>query len=92
MKARILFAFFAGGIGMLLAHAPPAQPHRIGPAEISPDPGMRPGTANPQVTQRLAVCAHPLLLNALTTRQSVQSPDNHITSERPVIRPKYQDG
>ena len=37
---------------MLLAHAPPAQPRRIGPADIYPDPVMTPGAANPQVTQR----------------------------------------
>jgi hypothetical protein len=52
MKARILIAFLAAGIGILVAHVPPAQPRRIGPAEIYPDPVRTPGTANPQVTQR----------------------------------------
>ena len=52
MRARILFAFFAVGIGILLAHALPAQHHRIGPADIYPDPVRTPGAANPQVTQR----------------------------------------
>src|SRR5215472_6795068 len=33
------FAILVAGIGTLLAHAPPIQPHRIGPAEIYPDPG-----------------------------------------------------
>ena len=51
MRARILFAFFAVGIG-ILAHALPAQHHRIGPADIYPDPVRTPGAANPQVTQR----------------------------------------
>ena len=38
MKARILIAFLAAGIGILVAHVPPAQLHRIGPAEIYSDP------------------------------------------------------
>ena len=52
MKARVLFAAVATGIGMVLAGAPPAQPHRIGPADIYPDPAITPGAANPQVTQQ----------------------------------------
>ena len=51
MTARILFAIIAAAIGMLLAHAPRSQPHRIGPADIYPDPVRTPGAANPQVTQ-----------------------------------------
>ena len=52
MKARIVFAMIAAGFGMLLAGVPPAQPHRVGPAEIYPDPVKTPGAANPQVTQQ----------------------------------------
>ena len=52
MRTRILFAILAAGIGMLLAGAPPVQPHRIGPAEIYPDPKRTPGAANPEVTQQ----------------------------------------
>jgi hypothetical protein len=52
MWTRILLSILAFGIGTLLARAPPAQPHRIGPAEIYPDPVRTPGAANPQVTQR----------------------------------------
>jgi hypothetical protein len=37
-------------MGTLLAGAPPARPHRIGPADIYPDPARTPGAANPQVT------------------------------------------
>ncbi len=37
---------------MVLAGMPPAQPSRIGPAEICPNPMRTPGAANPQVTQR----------------------------------------
>jgi hypothetical protein len=48
---RIHFAILAAGIGMVLAHVPPAQPHRIGPADIYPDPVRTPGIANPKVTQ-----------------------------------------
>jgi hypothetical protein len=51
MRTRILFPILAAGIGALLAHVPPAQPRRIGPAEIYPDPVRTPGAANPQVTQ-----------------------------------------
>jgi hypothetical protein len=51
MKTRIIFLILVAGIGLLLAHAPPAQPHRMGPAEIYPDSVMTPGAANPQVTQ-----------------------------------------
>ena len=46
------FGIFAAGIGMLLEHASPAQPRRIGPADIYPDPASTPGAANRQVTQR----------------------------------------
>jgi hypothetical protein len=52
MRTRIPLAILAFGIGLLLAHAPPAQPHRLAPAEIYPDPAITPGAANPQVTQR----------------------------------------
>jgi len=52
MKTQILLAILAAGIGMLWAGVPPAQPHRIGPAEIYPDPVRTPGAANPQVTQQ----------------------------------------
>jgi hypothetical protein len=52
MKARIPFAILAAGIDIVLAGVPPAKPHRIGPADIYPDPVRTPGAANPQVTQR----------------------------------------
>jgi hypothetical protein len=52
MKTRILVAILAAAIGMVLAHVPPAQPHRIGPAGIYPDPVRTPGSANPEVPQR----------------------------------------
>ncbi len=52
MRTRILFATLAAGIGILWAGVPPAKPHRIGPAEIYPDPVRTPGAANPQVTQQ----------------------------------------
>jgi len=52
MRTCIHFAIFAAGIGMVLAHVPPVQPRRIGPAEIYPDPARTPGAANPQVTHR----------------------------------------
>ena len=52
MRARIPLVIFAAGISMLLPHVPPAQPHRIGPAEIYPDPVRTPGAVNPQVTQQ----------------------------------------
>jgi hypothetical protein len=48
----ISLAIFAAGMGVLLGHAPPAQPRRIGPADIYPDPARTPGAANRQVTQR----------------------------------------
>ena len=35
-----------------MAYVSAAQPHRIGPAEIYPDPVRTPGAANLQVTQR----------------------------------------
>jgi len=35
---------------------PPVQPHRIGPADIYPDPVRTPGAANPQVTQQNTIC------------------------------------
>jgi hypothetical protein len=52
MRTCIHFTILAAGIGMLLAHMPPAQPHRIGPADIYPDAVRTPGAANPEVTQR----------------------------------------
>lgn len=52
MRTRILLATLAAGIGILWAGVPPAQPHRIGPAEIYPDPIRTPWAANPQVTQQ----------------------------------------
>jgi hypothetical protein len=39
-------------MGMLLEHASPAQPRRVGPADIYPDLARTPGAANRQVTQR----------------------------------------
>src|SRR5262252_2259401 len=52
MRISIRLAIFAAGMGMLLGHPPPAQPRRIGPADIYPDPARTPGAANPQVMQR----------------------------------------
>jgi hypothetical protein len=52
MRTPTLVTIVAAGIATLLAHAPPAQPRRIGPAEIYPDPVRTPGAANPQVAQR----------------------------------------
>jgi len=52
MKMRIALAIPAAFVGILLAHASPAQPHRIGPADIYPDPVRTPGAANPQITQQ----------------------------------------
>jgi len=52
MKTRIIFLILVAGIGLLLAAAPPAQPHRIGPANIYPDPVRSPGAANPAITQQ----------------------------------------
>jgi len=54
VRRCILLAILAAGTGVLLADAPPAQArqHRIGPADIYPDPARTPGAANPQVTQR----------------------------------------
>jgi hypothetical protein len=52
MRTRILLAILAAGIGMLWAGVPPVQPHRIGPADIYPDPAITPGAANPEVTQQ----------------------------------------
>ena len=52
MRIRIsIFAIFAAGVGLLLAGAPPAQPHRFGSAEIYRDAVRTPGAANPDVTQ-----------------------------------------
>jgi hypothetical protein len=51
MRTRILLAILAFGIGIVFAAAPLAQPRRIGPAEIYPDPATTPGASNPQVTQ-----------------------------------------
>ena len=52
MRIRTRFAMLAAAVGMLVAGVPPVQLHRIGPAEIYPDPVRTPGAANPQVTQR----------------------------------------
>jgi hypothetical protein len=52
MRTLILVAILAAGISMLHSAAPPAQSHRLGPADIYPDPIRTPGAANPQVTQR----------------------------------------
>jgi len=52
MRTCIHFAILAAGISVVLAHVPPAQHSRIGPADIYPDPVRTPGAANPQVTQR----------------------------------------
>jgi len=51
MRTRIILAIFAASIGMLLAHVPPVQLHRIGPAEIYTDPVRTPGAVNSEVTQ-----------------------------------------
>src|ERR1035441_9151866 len=51
MRIRIISVIFSAAVSMLLAGAPPAQPHRIGPAELYPDPVMTPGAANPDITQ-----------------------------------------
>src|SRR5215472_5237150 len=51
MRMRFLFAIFAAGIGVVLAHVAPTQHSRIGPADIYPDRARTPGAANPQVTQ-----------------------------------------
>jgi hypothetical protein len=61
MKAQVLFAAIAAGIGVLMAAVPLAPIHRIGPAEIYPDPARTPGAASPQVTQRNigdTICSH----------------------------------
>jgi hypothetical protein len=52
VRVRVVLAVLGAGIGMVLAGVPPAQPRRIGPADIYPDPARTPGAANPQVTQR----------------------------------------
>jgi hypothetical protein len=52
MRTRVLSAALAAGITLWLPGKPPTQPHRIGPAEIYPDPVRTPGAANPQITQR----------------------------------------
>jgi hypothetical protein len=51
MRTRALFTIVAAGIGTLLLAVPPARPHRIGPADIYPDPVRTSGAANPQITQ-----------------------------------------
>ncbi len=48
MRIGIHFAIFAAGIGLVLAGVPPARQHRIGPADIYPDPVRTPGAANPE--------------------------------------------
>ena len=52
MRTRIRFTIFVAGTSMLLAGMPPAQQHRIGHADIYPDPVRTPGAANPQVSQQ----------------------------------------
>jgi hypothetical protein len=52
MKTRIPFVIVVAGISMLLAGAQAVRPHRIGPAEIYPNPATTPGATNPQVSQR----------------------------------------
>ena len=52
LRKRILFTMLAAGIGILWAGVPPAQPRRIGPTEIYPDPVRTPGAANPDITQQ----------------------------------------
>jgi hypothetical protein len=47
MKMRIHFTVPVALACILLAHAPPVQPHRIGPAEIYPDPVRTPGGRKP---------------------------------------------
>jgi len=51
MRALFVFTVLAVGISLVVGSVPPAQPHRIGPADIYPDPRMTPGAANPDVTQ-----------------------------------------
>jgi len=52
MRIPVALGILAAGTAVLLARAPAAQPHRLGPPEIYPDPTRTPGAANPQVTQR----------------------------------------
>jgi hypothetical protein len=52
MKMRIPFAIPVALACILLAHGAQAPSHRIGPAEIYPDPVRTSGAANPEVTQR----------------------------------------
>jgi hypothetical protein len=49
MRLRIPFTVPAALVFILMAHG--AQSHRIGPADIYPDPAITPGAANPEVTQ-----------------------------------------
>jgi hypothetical protein len=49
---QFVFAILIAGIGMLMARVPSSGQHRLGPADIYPDPVRTPGAANPQVTQR----------------------------------------
>jgi hypothetical protein len=49
---RTLLLILGAGVGILTAAFPPAQRHRIGPADIYPDPVRTPGAADPQVTQQ----------------------------------------
>ena len=51
MIKRLVLAITIVGIG-LLPRMSAAQIHRIGPADIYPDPAHTPGAANPRVTQR----------------------------------------
>jgi hypothetical protein len=52
MKAQMLLAILVAGISTPMVRVPPAQPRRVGPAEIYPDPVRTPGAANLQITQR----------------------------------------
>ena len=49
---RIYFAISVTLACILVANGSWAQSHRIGPADIYPDPAKTPGAANPQVTQQ----------------------------------------
>ena len=51
MKIRIPITIPVALVCILLAHGSQPKSHRIGPAEIYPDPVRTPGAANPEVTQ-----------------------------------------
>ena len=52
MRIRFTSVIFVAGFSAILAAAPPAPTHRVGPSEIYPDAVMTPGAANPDVTQQ----------------------------------------